>query len=485
MISRRTVSLLLGSIGILAVSPQVMAQRGSPRMEFGGRSIDAMIADFMSENGIPGMALAIVQAPYIPRVTGYGLADTDKQLLVGSNTLFDVAQMADAFTAVAIMQLVEAGKFRLDDPIGRHLHDLPGAWRTVTLRNLLQHASGIPDYTHVSTYDPTHSYSLASLTALIGSKPLAFQPGHDIADSATDYALLVQLVSAASGQRYSDFIRRNQFERLGLSHTLFADQLEHVKREKVELNSNRHKHFLAEAALINPTEPATGYRSSNDRLIPASAVLPNGSILASAMDVSIWDIGLAGGILVNDPGLRAILYQPGKLADGRSVPVMGGWRFPGRKGLMYITGNGHGYSAFLSRFTDPSELVCVTLLANREGVDLTQLARQIAGAYDKQLGPPTVEGTRMQQSPYSVPQTLERFEAVLRAENITIAPHGDDATEANRITFTDPAAANQTIRATVWQDAGQVWLGYVEPMAPANSLRAQLDRMILQAVTPY
>src|SRR5213083_1292993 len=61
---------------------------------------------------------------------------------------------------------------------------------------------------------------------------------------------------------------------------------------------------------------------------------------------------------------------------------------PGRPGLMYIVGHANGQSAFLSRFTAASELVCVTLLANKEGLDLTQLARRIAGAYDNRLGPP-------------------------------------------------------------------------------------------------
>ena len=266
MISRRTASMLLGSFAILAAARPALAQRGSTRMEFAGQSIDAMIADFMAENAIPGLALAIVQAPYIPRVTGYGLADTQKQLLVGSNTLFDVGQMADAYTAVAVMQLVEAEKLGLDDPIGKYLHNLPSAWRAVTVRNLLQHASGIPDYTHEPSYDPTRGYDLAALIALTGAKSLTFQPGYDVADSTTDYALLARIVAAASRQRYRDFVRRNQFARLGLRQTLFSSEMERVKSEKVEHNSNRHKHFLAEADLINPTELATGYRADGDRL---------------------------------------------------------------------------------------------------------------------------------------------------------------------------------------------------------------------------
>lgn len=97
---------LAAALSITVAGP-ALAQRGNPQMAFDGQSIDEMVADFMAEHQIPGLALAIVQAPYIPRVTGYGLADVEKKLLVASNTLFDLGQMIEAFTGVAVLQLVE------------------------------------------------------------------------------------------------------------------------------------------------------------------------------------------------------------------------------------------------------------------------------------------------------------------------------------------------------------------------------------------
>lgn len=478
MITRFIVVLFV----MLGVVPNANAQRGNPSMTFAGQSIDAMIADFMTENGIPGMALAIVQAPYIPRVTGYGLADTEKRLLVGSNTLFDVGQMANAYTAVAIMQLVEMGKLRLDDAIGAHLRDLPDAWKLVTVRQLLSHASGIPDYHQEPSYDPARTYEPAALTTLIGAKPLAFQPGSRIGYSATDYVLLARLVEAVSGQHLRDFVRERQFEALDLQHTVFADEIERIRSEAVELNNNRHKHFLAQSVFINPTERAGGYVGNGEKLATAEPAHPlgefgYGSILASAMDISIWDIGLAGGILVKDPALRAILYNPATLADGTTAPVMGEWRFPGRKGLMYVTGSDNGHSAFLSRFTDASELVCVTLMANKEGVDLTQLGRKIAGAYDPRLAPPST-GVRTQQSPYPMPQTLERFVGVLRSDGLATSPAADGGVAVT-------AAPGLTLRASAWEQDGQVWVGYIDAPTLTRDLRVRLDRDLLRAVTPY
>lgn len=504
----------------LTLTEPAVAQRGNPQMAFGGQSIDEMVVEFMAEHAIPGLALAIVQAPYIPRVTGYGLADVAKKLLVSSNTLFDLGQMIEAYTGVAVLQLVEQGKLGLDDAIGRHLKDLPAAWTAISVRHLLMHASGIPDYRAAAGTDATPAQAVAAAAG----QSLAFAPGADVAASATDYLLLGLIVEAASGQGYRDFVQRNQIERLGLKHTVFAQDLAAVKREAVETTGGRHAGFLTDPALINPTEPATGYRSDSGGdpvpfRAPAAAFLP-GALLASAQDVSLWDIGLAGAILVKEPANRALLYGGARLNDGRAVPVMGGWRFPGHKGLMYVVGSTAGQSAFLSRFTDPDELVCVTLLVNREGVDLSQLARRIAGAYDTRLGPPEgAPGMRARQSPYGVAETITRLEAVLKQGGVGIMARIDHAAGARtagivlpateQLIFGNPAAGTQLmlsrrsvaldlpLRALAWEEGGAVWLGYTDPVeiahrngvadrdAQALTMRHRLDAATLKAVTPY
>lgn len=275
----------------MAATP-LFAQRGNPEVALEGESIDAMIAEFMKEHGVAGMSLAIVQAPYVTRATGYGVGDRDARTLVAGRTVFNVGQMRNAFTAVAILQLVEAGKIKLDD-----------------VRDSLRKAS--------------------------------------------EYAALETLVEKTSGGSYEDFVRKGQFERLGLRHTFFTGDLARIQR-----------------ARIDPTEPATGHRD-------AAAVAPRArAIYASAADISEWDIGLAGDLLIRDPELRKVLYKP---------PTNGAWTFPGHDGLMIASGSTDGFSSHLSRFTHPTELICVTLLANKEGLDLTPLAMRIAAAHNPKL----------------------------------------------------------------------------------------------------
>ena len=228
------------------------AERGNPRVEFEGQTIDDMIAAFMKEHRIPGMTLAIVQAPYIPRVVGYGVSDVEKGLLASPKTLWNVGQMTQAYTAVAIMQLVEAEKMTLDDPVAKHVGDLPAEWQPITVRQLMAHVSGLPDYTKQAAFNPAQEYKPGEVIALVKNVPLAFQPGTQVANSATDFFLLGLVVEKVSGMSYEAFVTKNQIERLGLKNTLFASALPGVKQEAVEKNDFKHKEFLSDRGLHRP-----------------------------------------------------------------------------------------------------------------------------------------------------------------------------------------------------------------------------------------
>ncbi|MBI4962337.1 MAG: serine hydrolase [Desulfomonile tiedjei] len=511
---------------LTSVQP-VSAKRGDPSVEFEGQAIDDMMAAFMKEHRIPGMTLAIVQAPYISRVVGYGVSDVEKRLLASPKTLWNVGQMTQAYTAVAIMQLVEAGKMTLDDPVGGHVGDLPVEWGPITVRQLMAHISGLPDYTKQAAFNPAQEYKPGEVLALVKSRlPLVFQPGTQVANSATDFFLLGLVVEKVSGMSYEAFITKNQIERLGLKNTLFASGLPGVKQEPVEKNDLKHKEFLSDPSFINPTEMATGYTEKDGKLVPtkpnsSSAWYGAAAILASAEDISLWDIGLAGDLLVSKKENRDFLYNAVKLSDGTMVPAHCGWRFPGHKGLMDIEGRVPGFSCYLSRFTDKSELVCVTLCANKEGVDLTALARLIAGAFNRKLGPPV--GPKVMtclESCYPVATTVDRLWGFLTARGVDIAARIDHAAAAKKkglelrptevLIFGNPAvgthlmlsrpgiALELPLRVVVWEEPdGTVWLGYhdVQDLAQrygiadrvdvVASMRAGLTAALRYATVPY
>ncbi len=503
-----------------------LAERGNPRVEFDGQTIDAMIADFMNEHNIPGMTLAIVQAPYIPRVVGYGVSDVEKRLLASPKTLWNVGQMTQAYTAVAIMQLVEADKLTLDDPVGKHVSDLPPEWQAVTVRSLMAHTSGLPDYSKQPSFDPSREYKTGEIIALVSNLPLTFKTGTQVADSATDFFLLGLVVEKASGTSYEAFVTKNQIERLGLKNTMFESDLPKVKQEAVEKNDFKHKDFLNERAYIDPTEAATGNAEKDGKLSPVkrnsqSAWYAGGAVWASAEDISLWDVGLAGNILVSKKENRDFLYNDVKLNDGTVVPAHCGWRFPKHKGLMDIKGNVPGFSCYLSRFTDKSELVCVTLCANKDGVDFTELARRIAGAFDRKLGPPvSPEVMTCRESCYPVGVTIDRLQEFLLSKGVGIVARIDHAAAAKKkdlelrptevLVFGNPAvgthlmlsrqsiALDLPLRVAVWEEAdGSVWVGYNDVADLAERygisdrsevvelMRRGLEAAVIHATAPY
>ncbi len=513
-------------IGVLMlnVAQSAHAQRGSAVVQFEGQTIDEMVAEFMKEHHIPGMTLAIVQAPYIPRVVGYGVSDVEKGLLASPKTLWNVGQITQGYTAVAVMQLIEAGKLDLDDPVGKHLANLPPSWRDVTVRQLMAHASGLPDYTKHPSFQPAGEYKADEVIALIKDDAPAFTRGTRVANSATDFFLLGLIVERASGMSYEAFVTKNQIERLGLKNTLFASGLSSVKSEAVETSGFKHQKFLHERPFIDPTELATGYTEKDGKLSPVrrnsqSAWFANGAVLASAEDISLWDIGLAGNLLVSKKENRDFLYHATTLSDGKVVPAHCGWRFPAHPGLMDIRGNVPGFSCYLSRLT--VDLVCVTLCANKEGVDLTELARRIAGAFDHALGPPVgPKVMKCLESCYPVATTADRLAEFLQAKGVEVVARIDHAAAAKKkgltlrptevLVFGNAAvgthlmisrpsmAIDLPLRVVVWQQPdGTVWAGYHDVADLANrhgvtdraetveAMKAGIAAAVAHATAPY
>ena len=300
------------------------------------------------------------------------------------------------------------------------------------------------------------------------------------------------IIEKASGMTYQEHVTKNQFERVGLTQTFFPSMMQ--TKVKNEVNDKQkgflHSKFKHDPAYINPLEVATGYTIDNDSLVEVkenneSATFAHSGVVATAYEVSVWDIALAGDILVKDPKNRQFLYNAISLNNGSSVPANAGWTFGGHRGLMNIEGNIPGYTTLLSRFTDPSELICVTLLVNRDNVpNLDILSYNIASAYNGKLSvPESVPWMITRLSPYSVSETLSRLSNEVKKHGGEIFATIDHARNAakvsekfnemqvlllgNPLKGTDLMRNNPTIgfelplRAMAWKDnQGQVWLSF-------------------------
>lgn len=477
----------------------VMKMRGSADTSYLGQTVDQMIISFMEEEKIPGMTLAIVQAPYIPRVVGYGMSDSGQRRLASPNTLWPAGPISQAFAAVAAMQLFEDGALDLDAPAGKYVPDLPEGWKEVTALQLLRHTAGLPDYRKAEDFCPFCKWSFTELINLVKDSALSFTPGVRVEQSATNFLVLTEIIERISGMSYHDFVTQRQIEFLGLRHTGFSEDLEtKFHHEDVSLTENIHQAFKTDRLYIDPVDPAVSYDEQGNRMRrPDSSALKGFSdIWASAQDISFWDIGLAGSVLIHQPENRALIYAPWKLPDKGEMPAVAGWQFYKHRGLMDIKGSVPGFSSFLSRFTHPEELVCVTLLANREGVDLTNLGRRIAGAFGDLLSTNYDDNKLfLLEGQLPAAETVARLESALSERDIPVFAKFDHAKNAKDaglelrpttvLVFGSPRVgtglmqADQSIslelplRISVWEDeAGSTWLAFprLKYMAEAYGL---------------
>lgn len=501
---------------------ETMKMRGSSDVSYLGQMVDSMIYDFMREHEIPGLTLAIVQAPYIPRVVGYGLSDEKQRRLASPNTMWPAGQISQAFAAVAVMQLYEDGKLKLSDTIGKWIPEAPEAWGGIEVLQLLRHASGLPDYRFRPEFNAFRTWSWKELADLVKELPLHFAPGTEVMQSATNFLLLTEIVERASGQSYHDFVTGRQIQYLGLRHTGFAEDLDNFLHEDVSLTENVHQLFKKDRLYIDPVEPAASYDNEGN-LAPrmdSSALRGFADIWASAQDISFWDIGLAGSVLIHEAENRAMVYAPWKLPDGRLVPAAAGWQFYKHRGLMDIKGSIPGYSAFLSRFTDARELVCVTLMANKEGIDFTNLGRRIAGAFGDLLST-NYDDNKLYlfEGQFPAEETVRRLEKELADREIPVFARFDHAQNAKDagldlrtttvLVFGSPKVgtllmqADQSVslelplRISIWEDeAGSTWLAFkripgmaaeygLEKHPAVTKMEALMEELVRKAGSVY
>ena len=524
-----TVAALTTGMPAEAKDPPLFAlDRGDAALVTQGKYVDQRIAEFMAANNIPGMTMAIVQAPYIPRSAGYGRASASYDELASTKTMWSIGPIAQAFTDVAVLQLYEQGKLDIRAPVGKYLSGLPTAWQPLTIYELMQHASGIPDYRQVAGFSTTTHYKPRDLIELVAAQPLQFEPGTQAHLSATNFALLAMVIEKTSGMSFEAFVHKYQIDPLSLHSTMFASELPSrsmIDRPAPDSKKNQHSLFGDQIPYVDPVEAATGYQGDGAELSPTSAnetenLFGFSDLWSSAEDVSRWDIALAGNILVKKLADRELIYAPTTLKNGTVVPAVGGWEFTHHRGFMEIKGNAPGFSAYLSRFTAKDELVCVTLLTNRQGVELTSLARDIADAYMTGLGS-GLDPDRVvnQESKFGVDETFDRLRKALAGGKVPVfatIDHADNATKAGLsmspakvVIFGNPAVGTKLmqqdiavslelpLRIAVWQDArGRTWVSYhdiraiehdygIKDPATASAIEKSLIKLVQHAADVY
>ncbi len=219
----------------------------------------------------------------------WGLADREARKPITPDTQFRIGSMNKMFTAVALLQLVEAGKLALDDPIGKHLPSYPNrdAAAKVTLRHLLTHSGGTGDF-FGPEFDQ-HRQTLrdpADYVARFGSRALEFEPGTRFEYSNYGYVLLGAVIEAVTGERYDAVVQRAVLDPAGMTATGAAPETEALaRRAKGYMRDPRDGRTWVSNADTLPWRgsPAGGGYSTVGDLLRFAQALQAGKLLSKAM----------------------------------------------------------------------------------------------------------------------------------------------------------------------------------------------------------
>ena len=197
-----------------------------------GANLDAIVKRVMAQEHVVGASVLVAQRGRILLHQGYGLADLGLEAPAKDETVYHVVGPMLPFTGIAVMQQVERGKLSLDDEISKFIPEFPLQGHRVTVRQLLNHTSGIVDYHYLG--DPIDATSrqpkaLDEVMALYAGKNWVNDPGTKWDWSISGFQLLVTIVERVSGQSFPDYVRQNIFQPADVHSTTYCDDFTLVR----------------------------------------------------------------------------------------------------------------------------------------------------------------------------------------------------------------------------------------------------------------
>jgi CubicO group peptidase (beta-lactamase class C family) len=319
--------------------------------------IDKIVSSEMSGQRIPGMALAAVKNGEIVVAKGYGFANLDPRVPATRHSMFQAGSIGKQFAAAAILLLAQHRKLRLDDSIARYLPVTQASWGSITLRHLLTHTSGIPEYE--GEIDDQRDFSERQLTEFVGLLSRRSAPGEQFEYSNSGYLLLGVIIRTVTGKFHADYIREHIFEPLGMNTA------------RILIDSD-----------IDPNR-VTGYRMSNGRIVQQEWVsstfnqTADGVFYLSLNDFLAWERGVRERALLK-PESWSQIFTPVVLNNGKTHPYGFAWEITKRGGQ---TVHGHdgsfrGFESILTRYIEKD--LTLVVLANLSDVDLKRITEHTA-----------------------------------------------------------------------------------------------------------
>lgn len=314
----------------------------------------------MRERRIPGLQVAVVKGGKIIMLKSYGLAELPHSIPATNRSVFSINSATKSFTGVAIMQLVEQGKLDLAAPVSRYLSDLPAPWQGVTIAQLLDHTSGIPDIINQQTSRLATAGGPDAAWRQVQTMPMDFAPGERYSYNQTNYLLLGKIIDQLSGQPFVRFIQQRQFDATGMKQTGYGDINDVIPDKAASYRFDGDGKTLKQVIDDFPPFLRTG-----------------AGINTTAEDVAHWIIALQKGALLSRPALMQ-MWQRGRFNDGKATPWAMGWPAIRDKEYRAVAGIGGMRSAF---YVYPENDLSVVILTNLAGASPEQMIDVVAGYF--------------------------------------------------------------------------------------------------------
>lgn len=349
-------------------APAQVAQASTPAATAAAPAgLETYLRQKMARKRIPGMQVAVVQHGRIVFSHHYGIANLQDQVPVTADTVFSINSATKAFTGVAILQLVDAGKLQLDAPISRYLQNLPPTWQPITVRQVLNHTSGLPDILVPPRAQGTGTLVGGGDEALawttVQTLPMDFPTGTAYRYNQTNYVILGKIIDALSGQPFTQFIRERQFNPAGMTHAGFGDSRNVTAHRASPYRYPQGSGSVRAGALENAFDEFPAF------------LLTGAGINTTADEVAQWIIALQQHRLISANSLTE-LWRPGRFNDGKPARWASGWPVVAREEHPAVAGIGGRRSAF---YVYPQDDLAVVVLTNMAGCNPEEFIDEIAG----------------------------------------------------------------------------------------------------------
>lgn len=346
--------MLRRSILLLAAAMPLAAQLSPTQIE----ALERAAMRHMSAELIPGLSVAVATGEGPMWTAALGFADLENHVPTTPRTVFRLASISKAVTAVAAMTLVEQGRLNLDAPVQDYVRFPRKQW-PITTRQLLGHQAGIRHYKGGDFDSTRHFPSVMAALEMFARDPLEHEPGTKYLYSTYGFNLAGAVVEQVAGMPYEEWVR----ERILTPAAVYSIQQDGVYRV---IPHRARGYRLGKTGILE-----------NCSLADTSNKLPGGGWVANAADLVRFARALMEGTILKQASLDE-MWRPGFLRDGKPTHYGLGWNVQNENGVFVVQHSGGQQGASTHLLLVPATRTAIAVLANLEGGKAIDLAREFA-----------------------------------------------------------------------------------------------------------